>query len=49
MHDVQVSRSVKEKQKMSILHQMVPLFLMVQFGVTLIGMLVAMLSSAPRA
>jgi hypothetical protein len=30
---------------MSIFHQLVPLFFMIQFGVTLIGIVVAMLSS----
>jgi hypothetical protein len=30
---------------MSIIHQLVPLFFMVQFGVTLIGIVVAMLHS----
>lgn len=30
---------------MSIIHQLVPLFFMIQFAVTLIGIVVAMLSS----
>ena len=33
---------------MSILHQMVPLFMMIQFGVTLMGIVVAMLSSGGK-
>ncbi len=30
---------------MSVIHQLVPLFFMIQFGVSLIGIVVAMLSS----
>ena len=33
---------------MSILHPLVPLFIMIQFGVTLIGIVVAMLSSGGK-
>lgn len=35
----------KGGMKMSIIHQLVPLFMMIQFGLTLIGMVAAMLSS----
>jgi hypothetical protein len=38
----------KGEAKMSIIHQMVPLFIMIQFGVTLIGIVVAMLSSGGK-
>ncbi len=31
---------------MSILHQMVPMFMMIQFGVTVIGIVVAMLRAS---
>jgi hypothetical protein len=31
---------------MSIIHHLVPLFIMIQFGVTLIGIVVAMLTSS---
>jgi hypothetical protein len=38
-------RGQKGEVEMSIFHQMVPLFFMIQFGVSLIGIAVAMLSS----
>jgi hypothetical protein len=30
---------------MSVIHQLVPLFMMIQFGITLVGIVVAMLFS----
>jgi hypothetical protein len=38
----------KGEMKMSIIHHLVPLFMMIQFGLTLIGMVAAMLSSRGR-
>jgi hypothetical protein len=38
-------RGEKGEVKMSIFHQLVPLFFMIQFGLSLIGIAVAMLSS----
>lgn len=38
-------RGEKGEVKMSIIHQLVPLFFLVQFSVTLIGMVAAMLGS----
>jgi hypothetical protein len=34
---------------MSVLHQMVPIFFMIQFVLVLIGMVVAMLKATPEA